>query len=85
MVHKKMGEKRKDVHLLPLIEESLDAIAGAQWFSTLDMASGYNQIPVAEGDKAKTSVRTTFGLSEFVQIPQVCPWKLSLPHGEDMQ
>ncbi|KAI2657814.1 Retrovirus-related Pol polyprotein from transposon opus [Labeo rohita] len=27
-----------------LIEESLDALTGARWFSTLDLASGYNQV-----------------------------------------
>ncbi|KAL1278784.1 hypothetical protein QQF64_025457 [Cirrhinus molitorella] len=42
------SKTRKDAYPLPRIEESLDALTGARWFSTLDLASGYNQVEVAE-------------------------------------
>ena len=41
---------RKDAFPLPHIEESMDVLSGACWFSTMDLASGYNQVPVAEDD-----------------------------------
>ncbi len=60
---------RKDAYPLPRIEESLDALTGARWFSTLDLASGYNQVPVAEADRSKTAFCTPFGLFEFLRMP----------------
>lgn len=41
----------KDIYSLPLIEEVLEAFQGAQWFSSLDLASGYWQVAVREEDK----------------------------------
>lgn len=63
------AKTRKDAYPLPRIEESLDALTGAKWFSTLDLASGYNQVPVAEVDKDKTAFCTPFGLFEFNRMP----------------
>lgn len=63
------AKTRKDAYPLPRIEESLDALGGAKWFSTLDLASGYNQVPLAEKDKAKTAFCTPFGLFEFNRMP----------------
>ena len=64
-----------------------DALSGAKWFSTLDLASGYNQIVVAEKDSQKTaSVRhlacmiSTVCLSAFVtpQGPFSALWSVFL-------
>lgn len=43
------NKTRKDAFPLPRIEESHDALSGAHWFSTLDLAAGYNKVPVTEG------------------------------------
>uniref|UniRef100_A0A3P9NJ42 Gypsy retrotransposon integrase-like protein 1 n=1 Tax=Poecilia reticulata TaxID=8081 RepID=A0A3P9NJ42_POERE len=62
------SKTRKDAFPLPRIDESLDALAGAQWF-TLDLASGYSQVEMAEKDKEKTTFCTPFGLFEFNCMP----------------
>ena len=60
----------KDAHPLPRIDDLLDALLGAKWFSTLDLKSGYWQVPIKEQDKAKTAFRTSSGqLFEFNQVP----------------
>jgi len=54
---------------LPHIDETLDTLLGAQWFSTLDLVSGYWQMEVAENDRAKTAFTTHEGLFEFGVMP----------------
>lgn len=63
------AKTRKDAYPLCRIKESLDALTGAQWFSKLDLASGYNQVPVAKKDKPKTAFCTSFGQFEFNCMP----------------
>ncbi|CAN2387656.1 Reverse transcriptase (RNA-dependent DNA polymerase) [Pristimantis euphronides] len=59
----------RDAYPLPRIEESLSALSQAKYFSTLDLASGYWQVPVAGGDKAKTAFILPMGLFEFNRMP----------------
>jgi hypothetical protein len=59
----------KDAHPLPNIQDIFDQLAGGKVFSTLDLRSGYHQIPVHEDDVEKTAFTTHVGLFEFVRLP----------------
>ena len=60
----------KDAHPLPRIDDLLDALHWARWFSTLDLKSGCWQVSIMERDKEKTAFRTSSGqLYEFNQVP----------------
>ena len=68
--YRKLNAKTvKDAFPLPRIDESLDALRGACWFSTIDLASGFNQVAVDELDKEKTAFSTPFGLFEYNRMP----------------
>ena len=59
----------KDAFPLLRIEEALDALKGAKFFSTIDLADSYHQIRVAEKDIHKTAFRAgTGGLYEFTRM-----------------
>ncbi|MCG8047770.1 MAG: reverse transcriptase family protein, partial [Candidatus Thiodiazotropha endolucinida] len=44
-----------DSHPLPRIDDTLDALGGSCWFSTLDLKSGFHQVSIAEEDRPKTA------------------------------
>ncbi len=60
---------KKDAFPLPRIEDSLTSLTQAAWYSTLDLASGYWQVQVEEGDREKTAFTTPFGLFEWDRMP----------------
>ena len=50
---------------IPRIDDLLDAVSGSQYFTSLDLTSGYHQILISEEDRPKTAFRTPFGHFQF--------------------
>ena len=60
---------KMDVYPLPRIDDSVDLLSGQQFFTTLDLASGYWQVQMVEDAREKTAFTTHAGLYEFRTMP----------------
>jgi len=67
----------KDVYPLPRIHDSLDALRGSQYFSTLDLTSGYWQMELEESAKEKAAFFTRSSLWEW-QVLRGLQWQTFL-------
>ena len=56
---------RKDAYPIPRAQDCLDALSGSEVFSTVDMTSGFYQVPIREEDIPKTAFITKHGLYEY--------------------
>lgn len=85
----------RDSYALPRINDTLDVLHGAQWFSSLDLKSGYWQVELEESDKHKTAFtagqlgffecnRMAFGLTNapatFQRLMETCLGDIHLIH-----
>ena len=59
----------KDGYRLPRIDDALDLMAHANYFTSLDFATGYFQVPVSDGDREKTAFATRKGIFEWNVMP----------------
>lgn len=82
LVKKKNGEDRlcvdyrklnsrtiKEHYPLPRIDDQLDKLYGCHYFTSLDLSSGYHQIPMAANSKQLTSFVTPDGQYEYNRMP----------------
>ena len=72
---------RKDSYPLPRIDEQLEALSGMHLFSTLDLRSGYWQVPMEEAAKEKMALTAGRGLWQFRVMPFVTGFGKTLRMG----
>lgn len=54
---------------LPRIDDLMDQLRGARWYTSLDLRQGYHQIRMAEESIPITAFKTKWGLFEYTVLP----------------
>ena len=69
LTHRLNQVARFDAYPMLRVEEMFESIGSSSVVTTLDLVSGYWQIPMAPGSREKTAFATPFGLFEFEVMP----------------
>ena len=59
----------QDAYPLPVIDDILDHLGKAKFFSAFDLSAGFHQIPMRERDKKYTAFSTSQGHFEYNRMP----------------
>jgi hypothetical protein len=59
----------KNRYPIPLIQETLNRLSKAKFYTKFDIIAAFNRLRVAEGDEWKTAFRTRYGLFEYLVMP----------------
>ena len=64
------AKTKRDAYEIPRIETLLEAMQGAKYFASLDLFSGYHQVPMAEDAKEYTAFNASpFGFFQYNKMP----------------
>jgi hypothetical protein len=59
----------KNRYPIPLIQETLNRLSKAKYYTKLDIISAFNRLRIAKGDEWLTAFRTRYGLFEYLVTP----------------
>jgi hypothetical protein len=54
---------------LPKLNDLMDCLSGLEYFTKIDLKSGYHHIQIIEGDERNIAFKTKYGLIEWLVIP----------------
>lgn len=63
------SQSRVDPYPVPRVDELIDRLGNAKFLTTLDLARGYWQVPMAQSSREKTAFVTAQGLFQFTVMP----------------